>query len=367
MKKVLFIIDTNVGGPGGAEQHLQLLAENFDYTKYKVHIIQLGKIVKEKEGLISGSTFTNIQTGRLLSKHGISQIYKILKHIKQNNYDVIFSYFESSDIISILSRYISRNSVHISCRRDTGFRHSNKINTLYKILNKRFNLILCASNDIQISVERSGVNKNKVKTIYNGVNYKRFTSLKFDMLRKDLKIDKSEIVLGMVANLSPVKNHAKVITTLAKLHNKGNKYHLVLVGDGILREELEGLVSNIGLGDYVHFLGRRTDIPDILAGIDIFILASKTEGLSNALLEAMAAKKPIIATKVGGNTEVVLDKQSGILVNVNDEDRLFDAILKLASSESLRKEYGNCGYYRILNMFSIDKMVSDYESIIDSI
>jgi glycosyltransferase involved in cell wall biosynthesis len=236
---------------------------------------------------------------------------------------------------------------------------------LYKILNKRFNTIITASNAIRDIHITDGVDKKKVITVYNGVDLVRFSNVNKMKVRKELDIGNDEIILGMIANLSPVKNHRDVILCIKKFHDNNINLHLVLAGDGPLRDDLQSFTEELGLNRYIHFLGRRKDIPDILSGIDIFVLASKTEGLSNALLEAMAANKPVVATNVGGNPEVVINQETGYLIPSNNPDALYDAIHKLVISESKCKKFGETGHGRVSEIFSVESMIEKYESEIE--
>ena len=217
-----------------------------------------------------------------------------------------------------------------------------------------------ASEAINDSLSIAGIDQSKINLIYNGVDLDRFQNINAQKIRNELNLDNETILLGMVANLTPVKNHQIVINCIKRFHENSIKIHLLLAGDGPLRNELEQYVKSNALDNYVHFIGRRKDIPDILSGIDIFILASETEGLSNALLEAMAAARPVVATNVGGNPEVVLNGQTGYLVRENDLYERHQAINKLVQSKSLRVKYGQAGFDRVKKNFSVDAMVNKY-------
>jgi glycosyltransferase involved in cell wall biosynthesis len=360
MYKLLFITDTNIGGRAGAEQHLETLLRNLNTKQYKAHVLQLAPTVPQKAGNIGQCTFSHLPTEKVLSLNGIRTIKTVIQLIRKEQYDCILSYFETSDIISFIASYFTNKKALISSRRDTGFRHSNKLKWLYKLLNKRFKVIIAASGAINDCLVADGVDKQKVKKIYNGVDLERFKNINRQSIRKELNIGDDVILLGMVANLTPVKNHHNVITCIRKLHDNGREIHLALAGDGPLRHELAELANSLEIKDYVHFIGRRKDIPNVLSGIDIFILASETEGLSNALLEAMAANKPVIATNVGGNPEVVVNGTTGYLIKPGNPDELYNAIELLLDSKDQIKIFGEAGFERVKNLFSIDAMVNEY-------
>jgi len=360
MYKLLFITDTNIGGRAGTEQHLETLLRNLDTKQYKAHVLQLAPNVPQKEGNIGRCTFSHLPTKKILSLNGIRTIKTVIQLIRKEQYDCIISYFETSDIISFIASYFTNNNALISSRRDTGFRHSNKLKWLYKLLNKRFKVIIAASGAINDSLVTDGVEKQKIKIIYNGVDLERFKNINRQSIRKELDFGDDVILLGMVANLTPVKNHRDVISCIRKFHDNGKEIHLALAGDGPLREELIEYTENLGLNNYIHFLGRRKDIPEILSSINLFILASETEGLSNALLEAMAANKPVIATNVGGNPEVVVNGTTGYLIKPGNPEELYNAIDLLLDSKTQMKTFGDAGFERVKKLFSIDSMVNEY-------
>ena len=168
----------------------------------------------------------------------------------------------------------------------------------------------------------------------------------------------------MVANLNPVKDHETVLRALAILNRSGRPAHLILAGEGELEGALRAQASELELQSFVHFLGRRSDIPAILAATDIFVLASRTEGMSNALLEAMAAGRPAVVTRVGGNPEVVAENATGLLVPPADAPGLAEALGRLYSDGALRERMGLAARARAAQAFSLDKTVGDYAEVI---
>lgn len=366
MIRVLVLTDTNVGDRAGAEQHLETLISRLDYSHFSVHVIQLGRFVPQEIGPVGEATISNLPTGKLISLHGIKRLMEIHRHIRRSKYDCVISFFESSDLISAIAGSLGGVGALISSRRDTGFRHSSKLRWAYRWINPRFSRIVAASDAVRQSLLESGVADDSITVIYNGVDPERFENTAPDSLRSELEIPSSALILGMVANLSAVKDHATVIDCLSGLHRQDRRFHLVLAGDGALRVDLEKQVVDTGLEPFVHFLGRRSDVPTVLAGFDIFVLSSLTEGLSNSLLEAMASGKPVIATRVGGNPEVVVDGVTGVLIPPKDLDTLAREILRLADNPDLRIQMGQAGYQRVVEKFSIDAMVNNYVKVIDS-
>ncbi len=138
-------------------------------------------------------------------------------------------------------------------------------------------------------------------------------------------------------------------------------FRLEIAGDGAIRPQLEALSQSLGLGETIQFLGERNDIPRLLARASMFVLPSITEGVSLTLLEAMAQGLPIVATRVGGNPEVVVDEQTGLLVPAECPQVLAAAMVRVHQDSSLGRDMGLLGRQRVEQQFSIHKMIRQYE------
>lgn len=366
ISKVLFMIDTNVGGKGGAETHLWNLLSNIDKSRVSVDVIyfdadDLDAVTNREK--VAGVNYYKIPVGKIFSISSIKYLREIFKIMRQEEYDCAISFFESSDIITAVLGRCAGIKTRISNRRDTGFRNSKKLEALYTYINKLFTGFIAVSEAVKDSIVVQNVNPEKVKVIYNAVDLNRFKNANSSEIRGETGIKADDMVFGMVANLNPVKNHSSVIDALSILHKEGNKSHLVLAGEGVQRNDLEQQVSDLNLTSFVHFLGTRDDVVNILAAFDVFILASLTEGLSNALLEAMASKKAVIATSVGGNVEVVVDGVDGALVST-DAVSISDAMRKLHASKKLRDEMGENSFKHVSRQFSLEQMLESYMNLI---
>lgn len=361
-KRLLIITDTQVGNTGGAEQHLDLFVHNFDTNQFDVDLIQLlpaqHKLLHiEKTG---GAHLYHFPMDKINSTNGIKQTVKIFRLVRSKNYDYCISFFEKSDIINSLLFPFAGIGYRVSSRRDTGFKNSDKIKLLYKLINKSFCRIFTPSKAVYDSINSQNYPKEKTKIIYNGVDTHRFAAGN-SSIRRELSISNDDLVLTMVASLFEVKNHSTVLNSLKMLHDISVPAHLIIAGKGHLLDELQQQAKNLNIDQFVHFLGRRNDVHSILASTDIFVLASHTEGLSNALLEAMAAGLPVIASNVGGNPEVVIDNETGFLVEATDTAAYFKHAETLYRSESLRHKMGQAAIDRIEEIFTVEAMIKNYE------
>ncbi|HHS84136.1 MAG TPA: glycosyltransferase [Gammaproteobacteria bacterium] len=364
MIRLLIITDTNIGGDGGAEQHLKMLVGQMDSSQYKIDILQLGEVVPFKQGNLGEVRVWHMPTGKLLSPHGIGQMLKLFKFIRSNRHECIISFFESSDILAALMSRVTGVQCILSSRRDTGFRYSAKLRLAYRYIDRCFDQIIAPSRAVYDSLINQGTSAEKIVLVYNGVDVARFSSSDGQRLREQLAISKDHLLLGIVARLSGEKDHLTLLQAVYQLGQSGRKVALAVVGQGELKNRLIEEVSRLGLESCVHFLGVRDDIPQILAAIDIFVLSSVTEGMSNALLEAMASAKPVVATNVGGNPELVEEGETGYLIPAGNSAAMADAIGRLADNPAMRQRMGAAGRQRVKQLYSIEAMVKKYQSAI---
>lgn len=204
----------------------------------------------------------------------------------------------------------------------------------------------------------------KLHVIQNGIRTAKFEKPnKGQNLRKEFIGKSNGPVIISVARLVWFKGLDTLIDAMPKVVDRHSSAKLVIVGDGELREDLEAQVKALNLSDSVIFVGERDDVPDLLAAADLFVLPSVSEGLPISLLEAMASKLPIVATRVGGIPELVIDGETGRLTKSGDVAGMSAAMLSLLADTSKCKEAGNAGHARMMEQFSQSAMVVATENL----
>src|SRR5262249_49773077 len=212
--------------------------------------------------------------------------------------------------------------------------------------------------------EQAGIPPGRIEVIPNGVPLDAKTpAAALSVLRESLDIDQHHRVVGTVGSLYPVKGHKYLIDAMPSVLGRFPDTVFVIVGQGGLRDELEAHAVRLGLASHLRFLGHREDIQNILSICDIFVLPSLSEGMPLALLEAMAAGLPAVATGVGGVVEVLDDRQTGLVIPPRASDALADKVITLLSDPPLAKELGEAAQHLVAGRFSLDGMVRAYESV----
>ena len=201
--------------------------------------------------------------------------------------------------------------------------------------------------------------------IYNGIEVGRFNpdNAVCTAARQKLDLPLETPVIGMVANLVPVKRHDLLLKALMKVRERVPDVKCLLIGDGVLRATLEGMVQQMGLSETVVFLGSRPDVAGLLPALDVFVLSSDSESFSMAIVEAMASGKPVIATNSGGPGEIVIEGETGFLVPIGQPSSLAEKITLLLQNPTLAHQMGQKARCRAVNCFSLERMISAREML----
>lgn len=204
----------------------------------------------------------------------------------------------------------------------------------------------------------------RIKVVYNGIELSRFSPKIDPVARKQaLGLSPDASVIGIVARLDPIKNHVMLLRAFKRVLNQIPDTYLLIVGDGPEERKLKTLADSTDVVDKTIFLGARSDVAELLHIFDVFALSSFSEGTSVTLLEAMGAGLPIVATRVGGNPEVIKDQESGYLVENDNDQEMAAMLIKLLQDPQMRQKMGQVGQKRAQTMFSLDKMVNAYTSL----
>lgn len=338
--KVLHIIDSLP--IGGAENQVVTLAPALGSDCYAVHVCCL-----RREGVQANTLRARgipVVSLNMRLRYWPLAMYRLYRLIKQIRPKIVHAHLYESGIWGRLMGKLAGVPVLMTTEHCVKFPKRRYL--LLEILVNRFTQkMIAVSEEIrQIKIKDQGIPPQKVITIPNAVNIERFTALKTrDPVRMQLGIDGSSPLIGTVGRLVPEKRIDYLLEAADIVVGKVPNARFLIIGDGPLRQELENQARHLNqASECVQFLGSRHDVPALLSALDIFVLSSESEGLPVALLEAMAASKPIVATRVGGIPQVIEDRVDGLLISPHDPKGLAEAIFTLINdsdiSESLARE-----------------------------
>jgi glycosyltransferase involved in cell wall biosynthesis len=223
--------------------------------------------------------------------------------------------------------------------------------------------VIAVSEYVKKEVVKQGVRQDKVIVIYNGIALDNHRQTREPIqIREELHIKQNQRIIGEVGRLSRDKGQHILIKAAQKVAKEFPEAIFIIVGEeleekGRYRKELEDLVMDLGLREQVIFTGYRADVMDLMNLFDIFVLPSFVEGLPITILEAMTEKKPVIATRVGGNEEIVIDNETGTLISDANPDQLSQAIIYHLKNPEISKRMGERGYERIRQCFPLSQML----------
>jgi len=295
-------------------------------------------------------------------------LWRLLKFLRDNEIDVLHCHRHKATFYGSLAASIARTPVIIS--HVHGLKRTR---TLFRrLVNCMLYQIVCKVIVISESVRRDVLESNprlpvdKVITIRNSIDFKKFDndSISRQEAREILGLSGDAFIFGTVGRLVPTKGHKYLISAFIKVWRLIPNAHLVIVGSGKLEAELKEQAAQLGCSDAITFAGRRNDVPRVLRAFDVFILSSIAEGLGVALLEAMAASLPCIASTVGGIPEIIYNEELGYLVPPQDPDALSAAMISCYSaSEQDRRRMGEAATKMVERLYSDDLYVEKLDRL----
>ncbi len=269
--------------------------------------------------------------------------------------------------MGVPAAWLARVPVILSCRRDLShwWWYTPRRRRFLRHIQNRSTYVIANSQAVRdFLVEKDGFDSNLIRVIRNGVDLERFTNVRPDRQELFPQLKAESQLIAVVANMNvETKGHTDLIRAAAEVSREFRDAKFLLVGDGAERTRLEVMTAELGLSKTVLFLGRRNDVPNLLACCDLFVLPSWAEGLPNSVLEAMAAGLPIVATRVGGTPEIIEAGVSGLLVSPRDSHALAVAISRLLGNKGFAKELGRSAQEHARAEFGFDRLLSELDSL----
>ena len=290
-------------------------------------------------------------------------VREIREYIAQDQIDLVHTHGYKADLYGYLAARGMEKPIVATCHNWVGGTAALGIyNRLDRMVLKRFNAIAAVSDAVRKRLLQCGIAPDAIKTIANGIEVEAFRNAKPpDPIHPQAKI------IGMVARLDLQKGFECLLLAVRKLQKTFENFRVVITGEGPDRPAIEQMIEHYGLQRCVILAGARSDMSNVYAAMDIFVLPSLNEGLPMTLLEAMAASKPVIASRVGAIPDVVQDGETGLLVTPGDSSALCDALAQLLSAPDLCRRMGSQAHEWVSRNFTAEIMAKRYRLLYDEV
>jgi glycosyltransferase involved in cell wall biosynthesis len=350
---------------GGAENHLLALLTHADRATFEIETA----VLRGEGELVPIFRDAGIPV-HLLNARGpfdVLALSRLTRLLRERQFDVLHSHLFRADIYGYLAvgRLGDRRPMLVSTRHnDDRFFLNPFVGLLHYGVSARQDLIIAISDHIaRFTVARGVRHPARVRRVYHGIEPQVTRTLEREgqRIRAELHIAPEDFLVGNVGRLAPQKGQRHLIAAMPRLLERVPRAHAVIAGGGDLEDYLRDLADEFGVTDRVHVLGPRKDVPALMHAVDVFAMPSIWEGFGLVLLEAMAASRPIVASRVATIPEVVVDGETGLLVPPGDPMALADALVELAVNPARARRFGEAGSERLRQRFSIEKMVGDTE------
>jgi len=292
------------------------------------------------------------------------QVMRMARWLKANRVDLVHVHDFYSTLIAVPAAKLAGTKVIVG-RLDLSHWQGKARRAVHSRLTAMADHVVANAEAIRrLLVEEEGLPASRVSVIHNGLDLARFDMRMREGLKAPLPDTGDSPVIVHVANMNhPVKRQEDLLLALAMLHHGGTPVQAFLVGDGPRRKGLEKLAAELGVSDTVHFLRHRTDVAAIYARATLGVLCSSAEGMSNAVMEGMAAGLPMVVTRVGGNTDLVRDGERGLVVPPERPAQLAQAISQLLSSPEKAKRMGRAARDFVARELSLERLIRLHDAL----
>ncbi len=292
-------------------------------------------------------------------------IGNICRIITDERIDIVHAHTSHAHTIGAVAAKIKKIPFVVTRRVDFEVACNVFSNIKYNYLGDK---IIAISSAIKNILIEAGVSQDKIDVVYSGIDTKKFDNLSdTQYLYEEFNLSKCTPIIGTIAHLTDHKGHKYLLSAVPDVLKTFPNALFLIIGKGELEKVLKKQVNKLDITGNVMFAGFRRDIGELLSIMDLFVLTSHLEGLCTSLMDAMLMKLPVVATTAGGIPEVVVDKETGILVPPKTPKALADAIIQLLSNKEEARKMGERGLERVKTMFNVSRMVEGTEIVYTSL
>ncbi len=357
---------------GGAELHLLDVLKRLDRKRFRPLMVFLGD---GREGAMYADfkaldlEIFNLNMPRGTFRYqNLQKLYELVRWLRARQVDIVHGYLLEGNLIGVLAGRFAGVPVLISSKRSWE-QHSPMQLAASKVTNRLSTKVTAVSRAVgEFTVTTESCAKEKIVVIPNGIRVDAppVPAQEVEALKRGWGIPPGALVVGTVARLSWKKGYRYFVEAAAQVHETCPDVYFVAMGDGPLMEEMRTLARDCGVVSNIVFAGWQSDPRSKLPVLDIYLCSSVIEGMSNALLDAMMQRLPVIATAVGGNLENVVDGETGYLVPPADPAAIADKILALVDDPELARRMGAAGERRVRQEYTIERVVAQMEALYEA-
>ncbi|HEX8639459.1 MAG TPA: glycosyltransferase [Pyrinomonadaceae bacterium] len=364
MKNVLQLIGSfhQGGSERQAVQLVRLLREDARCNVFAATLNKEGILLDEIEK-IGLPEIPEFKLKSFYDRNFLVQLKNCARFIRHNNIEIVHTHDFYTNVFGIAAARLARVSLKIASKRETGGMRSKMQRMIENRIFQAADKIVANSEAVKNYLIDEKIAATKISIIYNGLDAQRLTPKITDgkIIRANLGLPADENIkfITLLANLRhAVKNQPMFLRAAQKILRKAPNAHFVLAGEGELKESLESLAKELQLEQNTHFIGRCAAVPELLSISYACVLTSVAEGFSNSILEYMLAGKPVVATRVGGAAEAVVENETGFLIESDDDETLAIRLIELLENETKAENFGAAARKIAAEKFSLDAQLN---------
>jgi len=364
MDRLRVLYTVNRMDVGGSQTHLVQVLRLLDRRRFEPMLCCLtGKGTLLDTARETGATVVSAGLGGLKTPAALGAVMRLARFMRGERVDIVHNYLLRANVVGTVAARLARVPIVLTSKRGCHERRG------LELAGARLSNWLADCVTTNAQAVRSFVHDNercpleKMVVIPSGIDTDRFAPLPGDDFKARLGLPPDRPVVGVVTRMRVRKGVEEFLRAMAIVRTQFPTACAVIVGEVELDEALALLVGELGLEPHVHLLGARSDMPEVLSAFDVFVLSSHDEGMSNAILEAMAMEKPVVATDVGGTSEIVSEGVTGHLVPARDTDALARGIGRVLEDRERGRAMGIRGREVVVDRFSARAMVRQMEAL----
>jgi len=346
----------------GGEQQVLYLTAGLARRGHKVTVAcQPGSPLAERAAA-AGLAVAEV---RMRGEADFVAVWALRRLIRRGGFDIVHMHTSHAHTLgSTAARLAARGRTIVSRRVDFGVANNLVSAVKYHHGVDRF---IAISDAIRRVLLDGGVEPGRIAVVHSGIDLSRFEGVEPGHFREEFGVAPDAPIVGNVAAMADHKGQRYLLAAMPRVLEAEPRARLFVLGEGELRPALEQQVADLGIGHAVTFAGFRADVAQWLAFFDVFVMSSHLEGLCTSVLDALAMRKPVVASRAGGLPEIVLHEETGLLVPPKEPEPLADAVVRLLRDRELGRRLGEAGRRRVEDHFSADAMVEGTLRVYDEV